>query len=564
MRTTRQRRQYGGGRAGLLLALVLLGGLGWLGLKARSGGGSGEVERRPLTFEERIQTDDRFFRLLAPCGFGRQYDGDTSDTVGILVGLLEHGQADPQRRAKAELAEMGAPALTELQRLFDDAYPDRWRKGVLQNVLAVCALMQEPAGLELIRRGLGHPQESVRLSALDGIRIHGELADYDAVRVWLPLATSGAIRADYATAMYTLDRERFCKELAGWLEEGVWPDIWTYIVPTACDPTDPETVARYKAVEPSVDYAYRPYLLAPSARDGDEEALAILRDMLVDDEPATRQIALQALDRVGLGSEAKVVLQQDSIDTLRAMAADVIARLEPTDETYELLTAGLADPGASVRTSCLFALIERGDERAVTESLRLLEGHITERELGIRALRLGWDANPGSGERTFELITRLFEESLHRSGSQQVALLQALSQIPGRATAEYLVAMGRTRHGEIRGWPVFRWAVHQSINAGPEAYAYLREQLAVESDPMRRIDLMTAIWQDRSDASRDAMEAVLLDSESHPYELLFAAQCLVKMGPATRVAPLLKRVYLGNTDAMARPSLQCLLWAWYG
>ena len=35
-------------------------------------------------------------------------------------------------------------------------------------------------------------------------------------------------------------------------------------------------------------------------------------------------------------------------------------------------------------------------------------------------------------------------------------------------------------------------------------------------------------------------------------------------GPAEEVAPLIKRVYLNNTEFHIRPAMQCLLWTWYG
>ena len=49
-----------------------------------------------------------------------------------------------------------------------------------------------------------------------------------------------------------------------------------------------------------------------------------------------------------------------------------------------------------------------------------------------------------------------------------------------------------------------------------------------------------------------------------PLEVLYAANQLANMGPAERVAPLLKRVALGITDRSVRPALNNLLWAWYG
>ena len=49
-----------------------------------------------------------------------------------------------------------------------------------------------------------------------------------------------------------------------------------------------------------------------------------------------------------------------------------------------------------------------------------------------------------------------------------------------------------------------------------------------------------------------------------PYEILVAADYLVRLGPASEVAPILKRVALRLEHPEVRPALQCLLWRFYG
>ena len=44
---------------------------------------------------------------------------------------------------------------------------------------------------------------------------------------------------------------------------------------------------------------------------------------------------------------------------------------------------------------------------------------------------------------------------------------------------------------------------------------------------------------------------------------LYAADRLVRIGPASVVAPTLKRVTLRVEDPTVRPALQCLLWTAY-
>ena len=92
----------------------------------------------------------------------------------------------------------------------------------------------------------------------------------------------------------------------------------------------------------------------------------------------------------------------------------------------------------------------------------------------------------------------------------------------------------------------------------------LAERLAVETDPFRRLDLLNYIWQDHTDASRDILMSIVTDPTRDEYERLYAADRLIRVGPATVVAPVLKRVYLDSTHRYVRPAFQCLLWTWYG
>ena len=224
----------------------------------------------------------------------------------------------------------------------------------------------------------------------------------------------------------------------------------------------------------------------------------------------------------------------------------------------------LADPADPVREVCLLSLVERGDQRAVAECFELLQGSLKERDLAMRALRRGWEANPGSAQKTYDLLVRLFEERVDGAQSVRISLLQALSQVPGRRTAEYLLDVGRRGTGEIRGLRPFRWSAMQCYNAGPEGVQYLREQLALEADPFRRLDLLFATAIEHSQETREMLYGVIGAPDVSPYELAYAASLLVELGPASEVAPLLKRKYLSTTDSVARPALHCLLWSWYG
>lgn len=548
----------GAARAGTWSALLLVAALGAGGLwLSRSRDAPAGTATPPLAEDERIGY------LLAPCEQGRQFTQDTSDMTHVLVQKLASGQREPLRQARTELAQLGAAAVPELRRLFDETYPDIWRHDITENVLGVCAVMEGPWGIELGRLGLGHPQETVRMAALDVLEAHGEPSDYDAVQVLIPLASSVQARAELAQALSELDPARFVDEFAQWLEDGSWPGVWTYVAPRAAVIAEGEGARRLARLAPTAPRPLRPYLLAPAASDGDAEALATLRADLVAEDPGLRQRTLQALAGAGLGREAHVVLASDARAELRTAAAGAIAALPASEDTYEWLTAGLADPSDEVRAACMQALVQRGDPAAVAEALELLQGTLAERALGTRILSGNWDANPGAAQRAYDLVVRLFEEQAEGAASVRLSLLQTLAQVPGRRTAEYLMDVGRRASGEMRGLPPFQWCALHSFNAGPEAIAYLRELFATETDPIRRIDLLAAIAIEQSDETRRLLTEVVR-APANPYEQVFVAAELVDLGPASELAPILKRVYLASADPVARPALQCLLWTWYG
>ena len=49
----------------------------------------------------------------------------------------------------------------------------------------------------------------------------------------------------------------------------------------------------------------------------------------------------------------------------------------------------------------------------------------------------------------------------------------------------------------------------------------------------------------------------------NPYELLFAASQLCRIGPGGEVAPYLKRLSYEIEELEVRRALPCLLWRWF-
>lgn len=549
------------GRGGLIVALLVLVGVGTLGLRAAFRGGVEE-----LTLEERYLADDRIAPLVYDCGYGKHFDAQTVDLTPTLVSKLDRGARDPLRVAKKELAAIGPDAVPELRRLFNEVYQDAWKHGVAENVLAVCSLMEEPWGLEILRAGIRHPQETVRLAALAGLKRHGTPEDYDVVLQMLSLAGSAPTRAEFGGALVELDRERFQRDLVGWLEEGQNADLWAYTITELADVEDRALVERTRAAAEIRDESIRPFLLAPAARAGDTAALEELQRLVAEGRPAEKQIAIQALASIGRVLDGAALLKDPNAGVRRMAYTQLLEHGDAAaapDEVTTWLEEGVLDGDPEIREKCLRELVARGNPFARGEALRKLERHPAERSLAIQALRSHWDENPGAAEEAFARLIDLYQLTADQPG-ERLGVLQTLSQVRVQDASDFLLDLARQSTGEVKGMDSYRFFVGQVWNTGPQGRELLRQELLTETDPFRRLSLIEFVWQDHLDVSREVLLAVVQDEALHPLERLYAADRAIRIGPASAVAPVLKRVYQACTDRIARPAFQCLLWTWYG
>ena len=547
----------GSGRAGLVVASLALAALGIYGLRAALRGGGPEP-----SLEERLLADDRIDALIYDCGFGKQFDAQTVDMTTTLVSKLERGQRDPLRVAKQELARIGASAVPPMRRLFDRVYQDAFSHGVVENVLAVCTLMEEPDGLEILRLGVRHPQETVRLAALDGIRVHGDASDYDMVLQVLALSPASQTQVKYALTLDALDHERFQRDMTQWLEEGLYPATWSYMIDRVADATDPELIDRLAAAADLRDEALRPFLIAPAAASGEAGALDELHRRLGEGRSDEKQLALRALALIGRARDG-IALLKDENAGVRRQAYTVLAEVAPDEELTAWLEEGILDSDRDSSELCLRTLVGRGNAFARSRALEMLEGNAAQRSAAIAALRNVWDLNPGAAEEAFQRLMGMLEAAGDDS-AQRLGVLQTLSQVPVREAAELLLDLGRQTRGEVKGMEAYRFFVGQVWNTGPVGRDLLRAELAIEVDPFRRLSLIQWVWQDHEDASREALLGIVQDPTQNPYERLYAADRVIRIGPASVVAPILKQVYKECTHVVVRPALQCLLWTWYG
>ena len=155
--------------------------------------------------------------------------------------------------------------------------------------------------------------------------------------------------------------------------------------------------------------------------------------------------------------------------------------------------------------------------------------------IAMRAMRGTFEGREDRADQVRSLLIGRWEQEAQgaRRGTELTSILAAVGAIPGEATGRFVLTTADALSDTvIRGDRGFHWAIGQAFNAGPEARSVLRERLAIETDPFKRLDILSFLWQDFIDESRvteesrDAILGVIEDETKSPYERLYAAWCL--------------------------------------
>ena len=562
MSTTQPTTDTSGGGIGLWLAggLILL--LGALGVRAMLH----EEVVVELTLEEQYRQHPRLRHLeFGGCEFGRTFDADTSDMVSVLVSKLDgRGGRDALEIARTEVAAAGAAAIEPLTRMFDQVFSDPFRQGVVQNILGACALMEDDSGLEIMRRGLDHPSDAALLAAVDGLRVRGQAVDYDRLKQRLVMTRSPGSRNSISAAMAYVDLQALLIDLAGWIERSENVDLYPGLTKKACGATEPEMVAKFLSLRssPALSPVQQCYLIAPAARDGNLAALQELIETTADSHPARARAAIEALGFVGLGQEVQTAFLDHPGPKVRLAAAEVLAAYDDYEAILPAFERGLNDQSVEVRTFVRRYLVQQGHEHAIAMCIQDLRGDKLGRSTAIQDLMAEWDLNSGVPERAFQALKARAAEPA--TAKDRNDLIRSIGFIPLREAAEFVMAQYDVLPPTIGHLDSFEWCCGAVFNTGEAGMQLLRELYAAETDPMKRIALIQYIWQDKAEASLEVMLEAFLDEATNPYERLFLADRMIRIGPATRLAPIIKRTYLGITHPVVRPALQCILWSFYG
>lgn len=574
-------RVRGGAGLAPLVAVLLIGAVAFFVWKGRTD----ETSLVPVSLEDRYVNDPRIVPLVDDCGFPAAFERDLTDIPAVLVGKLDAGsQPEPWRRAQRDLAAIGEPAKEELMRLFEERSKDRMRARVANNVLAVCATSDDDFGVEIALRALESPRESIRGDALLVLRKHPAPEHFDKIKVAFP-SFSLPVNVRYAAeAMYRSDPVRFVEEYANWVRAADVVDgminsqLIDDVSPLLAESDDPKVAERLLEIEantPEFQIRHRMFALAPAARLGDADARQRLNDTLASDGQRKRLMAAEALGKAGLADDAYVLAATAETDSEAVRAHQIVFsdEYEPvrTEERLREVISwariALGHEVREVQELALHFLLEHGDAEAIATLNQKLSASVRDRELATRAMRGTLDDWPEAADQVRNNLIALWQKEKEGGNVRAVfeSLAIALGAVPGRATGEFLLARAdEIGENVVRGERGYRWVTGQILNAGKEASAVLRERLDVETDPFKRLDLISQIWQEFDEVSYETLAGVIEDESRSPYERLYAADRALRMGEHDRLAPMLKRLYRGSHDPVLRPGLHCLLWIWYG
>jgi|694.fasta_scaffold03294_18 hypothetical protein len=489
---------------------------------------------------------------------------DTSNLLPALASKLEFALAEPLHAAKRELSALGAAALPEVTRIFERNADDPQKTPRAVNAMEVAARMPDGVARALLLRGLIHPSSSVRLAALRGLRSAATPADFDTLVAQGPL-TGADSYGELAAALWQCDKLRVVKSMPTWVENrAIPPLVLLALGPRLAEIEDPEALEALRGLAPRLEGELRARVWAALARRGDSAALGGLRAWLSDPEVPRRELAAHCLRDAGLQLELVERLRIDGHVPIRKLAAQALSEIELDAEMLSVLEQALGDPSEEVRGVALGALVRKGVPVAENEALELLRGERPELERALVVLREPMLARPELAARVLAVLQGLEEGTIGPLRVERAALWRAIAQVPTRAAAEHLYACAGTQPSPSQGISAHQWFVTQLGNCGAPGRELARERWRAETDPQRRMDLLMVSCFEADDAAREFLLQAFESRRMSAPEQLHAAFSLARIGPATVVAPFLKRVALEIDHPRVRPSFNNLLWSWYG
>jgi len=505
------------------------------------------------------QSDERIAQLLGGCERSGPFTGDTVDLLPTLVTKLAVAEAVVASRVRADLIAAGPAAVPELRRAFQRWFAEPGLAPRLLVLLDLAGLARGAEARAMALEGLEHPSESVRTAAVRVLAVTGLPEDYD--RIAVGVARGGNEHANQAAlALVHSDLPRVVREYPKWFDDAGYARVLDLIAPSVASATPVDLRAELLAGG-RLSAIARTWFQASAAAAGDAESLGALRAALVDPNPVQRQVAVQAAVAAELLEEVLALGASDPDPSLRAIVIEAIASLPDSSAQRARLTSAMSDPDEGVRRSALAYLCARNDPGALDAAVEMLAGTSDDLTTSMAALRVPLARDEALAQRVLARLEELLEGGTKSTG---YAVERAIGQVPLARAAEILIERGRRSTGTIQDLPVHRWYAVQAGNAGVAGRAWIRAQWDLESDPVRRMDLIVAGAQEKSAAVTDFLERVLTSDRPTDPERLLAADLYARAAPIASSVPVLKRAALAIESPELRRAIHCLQWRFHG
>jgi hypothetical protein len=512
--------------------------------------------------------DARIKNIAVKCYEKGRFKGDTSDMLPVLVEKLQASQRSVLRNVREELARLGEPALMELQRVIHRVYSDRHSSPIIVNALSVFSLSSagsSKTGRAVFKSCLGHPLETIRIATVRALANHSAPEMFDDLKALLPVTTENS-QQELLIAMFKANPAGTRDLALEWILKGEFPELQDSAARLLAASKDLETAQIVGLILPMVSNRRILALLTVTQEvlEGGSEALGVIDAMLKDEDVGVRGDGISALEFTSRVDWMIRVLQDDNHPDMRSRALSLIKVQPESEEIHKALTQALQDSSPTVREAAMMALLERGDENAADSALELWSGGISKMGAVTRAMSGNWDANPGMAAKVLALLKDQYQAQADGELKFSEAWIQAMAQVPGPQSTQFLLDEAHRRVGEIKGYSAHRFFTLQASNTGPRGHELLWGAWRQEQDVERRFDLLWAGTVGHDDATREFLIEALQAERTLPHERLWVAERLAQEGPASRVAPLIKRATLRMNHPDFRPSMECLLWRWFG
>ena len=494
-----------------------------------------------------LRSDKRIAPLLV---LGKQhgfYDRFVDDMIPVLVEKLKTSGGDPLKRAKEELGDLGEPAAVELRRLFEESFSDAFLSAYLENALDAVGRNPTDEAHALLLRALDHPMESVRNRAMLAIVAHhARPEDFDLLAFrFQSEAEPPELRKLYLRAMFLADPARAGALGVAWLQEKQYQPFWINLCAHLSEVDDDDVGRACAALYEELSHPKSLQVATPAARAGVPEAIAFLRASLDGTYPSERILAARALGDAGHTELLEPALLDETDANVKIMAIDAILRQEEHDpQQLEWVATALTDADPEVRAHALKVLCELGYEPALSEAISMLGDNAKRLGSALRALREPLK-DPAFSKRALERLMEVHDLESHRPLDERLATFKAIGLVQLPEAARFLreTALAETELTTLEGLRTHEWLMIHASNTGAEGRRWLFDQLAVETDPLRRIDLLSAACSTRAPEERAAVRERLLElcegAAQSGLELLYAAERAAKIGPSRVVAPRL-------------------------